>query len=112
MAQLMSICESCSSFGEALPRVLPDLSTSEAYELVVQHYQPLYEAMDRQAPHCTGASLYYHWQGARVWPPGQEGTQFTRLMCGTVNSRPAWAVCGHPSKVHPKYSGSEEVAQL
>ena len=57
VAQLMSICESCTSFGESLPRVLPDLSASAAYELASQHYQPLYEAMDRRAPRYTKASL-------------------------------------------------------
>ena len=50
--QLMSICESATGFCEALPRVLPDISEPAAYDLATQHYQPLYEAMDRQSPCC------------------------------------------------------------
>ena len=50
--QLMSVCESSTGFCEALPRVLPDISEPAANDLATQHYQPLYEAMDRQSPCC------------------------------------------------------------
>ena len=48
--QVMSISESASSFGEALPRALPDITAEAASDLASLHYQPLYEAMDRHSP--------------------------------------------------------------